>query len=187
MLADLSRYSANRPQNAALAARGRYRPMIRSLPVVASLLLTFSSAAEARPFDVRQFFAGRTEGHGQLSQLLSSSRTLTVQGHGRIGPGGTLILDQTVHGASKQPKQREWQIREISPGQFRGTLSDATGPVTGEIRGNELHLSFKMKGGLDAQQWLVMAEDGRSVQNHMIIKKFGFKVAALEEVIRKLD
>ncbi len=61
------------------------------------------------------------------------------------------------------------------------------GPVSGEVTHNRLHLSFRMKGGFHAQQWLTMEPSGRSVRNVMVVRKFGIPVASLEETIRKLD
>ena len=149
--------------------------------------LSAGSAKAAPRFDARQFFEGKTEGNGELTQLFASTKAIRVEGRGRIEADGTLVLDQIVHGVDDQPKRREWRIRETSPGHYGGTLSDATSAVRGEVRGNMLHLAFTMKGGLSTQQWLVMADDGRSVQNRMTVKKFGLKVASLQETIRKID
>ena len=146
-----------------------------------------SADPAAAPFSPQQFFAGRTEGDGMLRKIMSKPDHVLVHGSGRIEPDSTLVVDQTVLDAAKPPKHRAWRIREIAPGRYAGTLSDAAGPIAGDASGNRLHLHFRMKGGLDAQQWLTLAPDRRSVHNVMRIRKFGMLVATLDETIRKID
>jgi hypothetical protein len=144
-----------------------------------------ASAMEA--FDAIRFFNGKTEGQGVLKVALRSPTTLRVQSRGQIETDGTLSVRQVVSEGDKPARTREWRIRELSPGRYSGTLSDAAGPVAGEATGNRLHLRFRMKGGLDAEQWLTLAPGGRSVNNVMRVRKFGITVASLDETIRKLE
>ena len=141
----------------------------------------------AKPFDAIRFFDGRTEGQGVLKVALRSPATIRVQSRGRVQTDGTLSVRQTVSEGDKPARTREWRIRELSPGRYAGTLSDASGPVAGEAVGNRLHLRFRMKGGLDAEQWLTLAPGGRSAHNVMRVRKFGLTVASLDETIRKLE
>ena len=141
----------------------------------------------AKPFDAIRFFDGRTEGQGVLKVALRSPTTIRVQSRGRVETDGTLSVRQTVAEGAKPARTREWRIRELSPGRYSGTLSDATGPVAGEAVGNRLRLRFRMKGGLDAEQWLTLAPGGRSAHNVLRVRKFGLTVASLDETIRKLD
>jgi hypothetical protein len=136
-------------------------------------------AAPAPSFSAQEFFAGRTEGEGALKTMLSSRHTVRVHGIGHVDPDGTMILDQTVEEQGKSPKQREWRIRTVAAGRYSGTLTDAVGPIAGEVSGNRLHLRFRTKGGFDVQQWLDLAPGGRSARNHMIVRKFGIVVAAV--------
>ena len=142
-------------------------------------------AASAPAFMPGAFFSGQTEGRGSLKKMLSSRESVLVHGTGFMRPDGTLILDQTVDEQGKAPKKREWQISQVAPGRYAGTLTDATGPVVGEVTGNRLHLRFKMKGGLTADQWLMLERGARVAQNHMTFRKFGMVVATLDETIRK--
>ncbi|MGN6278175.1 MAG: DUF3833 family protein [Sphingomonas sp.] len=130
------------------------------------------------------FFAGRTEGHAELKELFHSTKPVHVVGHGRVDHG-TLILDQTVMQQGKKPQQREWRIHQISPGRYAGTLSDATGPVEGDVSGNCLHLSYPMKGGLQVDQLIYLQPGGQSALNRMKITKFGITVASLDETITR--
>ena len=168
---------------------------MRALLLTAPLLLAASAPAPppqapsgaTEAFDAIRFFAGRTEGQGVLKVALRSPATIRVQSRGQVESDGTLSVRQTVSEANKPPRTREWRIRELSPGRYAGTLSDASGPVVGEAVGNRLHLRFRMKGGLDAEQWLTLAPGGRSAQNVMRVRKFGLTVASLDETIRKLE
>jgi hypothetical protein len=166
----------------------------RSL-LAAPLLLTACMAtprleradAAAPAFPVAQFFAGRTQGEGRLAVMMSGPRQVRVSSVGRLAPDGAIILDQSVEEQGKPARTRSWNLREVAPGRFAGTLSDAAGPVAGKADGNRLHLAFPMRGGMEADQWLTLAPDGRSARNVLRVRKFGITVAALEETIRKID
>lgn len=137
-------------------------------------------------FRAEQFFAGRTAGQGSIKIIFKNAEALRVEGFGRMAQDGSLILDQTVWRGQRKPEKRQWRIRPAGTG-YAGTLSDATGPVRGDAKGNLLHLSYPMKGGVQAEQWIYLQPDGRSAVNRMRVTKFGLEVARIEETIRKLD
>ena len=110
---------------------------------------------------------------------------METHGAGRVMGDGTLVLDQRVIDGDKPARQREWRIREIGPGRYSGTLSDAIGPVTGIVAGNCLRLTFRMKGGLSAEQQLWLLANGNTAHNLMTVKKFGLTVAVLDETITR--
>jgi len=156
-------------------------------PVMASAVA--SSRAEQAPgrrFDPRVFFDGRSRGEGRLKVVFRAARLVHVRSEGhREGP--TLVLEQRVAEEGERPRTRTWRIREVAPGRYAGTLSDAAGPVSGATQGNRLHLWFRMKGGLKADQWLTLAPDGCSAHNLMKVRKLGVVVATLDETIRRTD
>lgn len=137
-------------------------------------------------FDPIAFFSGRTIGRGRLQKILSRSLDTLVEGRG-TADHRTLHLEQEVHEGDKPVKRRTWVIAEMSPGNYTGTLTDAEGAVTGETQGNQLHLSFTMKGGLRTEQWLTLSTDGQRATNVMKVRKLGVTVAVLSEEIRRLD
>lgn len=137
-----------------------------------------------RRFDALAFFDGHSEGEGRLKVVLHGGKLVHVRSDGHR-EGGTLVLDQRVEEEGKPARERTWHIRQVSPGRYAGTLSDAAGPVTGETRGDRLHLAFRMKGGLKADQWLTLAPDGQSAHNVLKVRKLGIVVATLEETIRR--
>jgi len=157
------------------------------VPALALVALAPATAARAPAprFDPLVFFDGTSEGDGQLKVLLHKRQSVRVQSRGHVEPDGTLVLVQRVEQAGKPPRTRHWRIREVAPGRYAGTLSDAAGPITGETHGSRLHLAFRMKGGLAAEQWLDLAPDGRSASNVLTVRKFGLRVAVLHETIRR--
>jgi len=138
-------------------------------------------------FDPLAFFAGRTHGDGCLKVLLSRCRKVTVEGSGKAGTDGSLIIDQDVTEGSKPTRHRQWTLKQISPGVFIGVLSDASGPVRAVSYPDRLEIAFGMKGGLRARQVLKLDPSGRVASNHLSIRKLGIVVATLDETISKLD
>lgn len=148
------------------------------------LLLALAAAAA---FDPLTFFAGRTEGRATLKVVLRHTHAVRVHGHGRRQRDGSLILDQTVEEEGKPATTRQWRLHRVGPGRYAGTLTDAVGPVTAEVRGNRLHIRYRAKGKVGIEQWLTLAPDGRSADNRLTATKLGIPVARLHETIRKLD
>lgn len=144
-------------------------------------------ARESPVFSVEQFFLGRTAGQGSLKIRFKEAQTIRVEGRGWAGPDGALVLDQIVWRDDRPAEKRQWRLRPIGPGRYAGSLSDAAGPVQGEVRGNLLHLNYPMKGGVHAEQWIYLQTDGQTALNRMAITKFGITVARLDETIRKID
>ncbi|MGI4875943.1 MAG: DUF3833 family protein [Janthinobacterium lividum] len=159
-----------------------------SVPVV--LFATTALAAHVAPplpspiFDPARFFAGATHGTGSLKVMASRRAPVDVEGHGKVD-GDVLTLDQVVREGDKPPTKRRWTFRPLGDGRYAGTLSDAAGPVAGDVTGNRLHLHFRMKGGIVADQLLDLAPDGQSAHNRMSFRKFGILVGRLDETIRR--
>lgn len=145
-----------------------------------------ATASAARPFLPERFFAGRLDGAGTLKIVLHAPTTTHVTSVGRVGADGILLLDQHIEQQGKPARDRQWRIRPLGNGRYAGTLTDASGPVTGEVEGNRLHLGFPMKGGMRVDQWLTLSSDGQVAQNHLIVRKLFVTVATLEETIRKV-
>lgn len=143
-------------------------------------------AATTPIFSPQGFFAGQTRGDGVLRIALSHARPVHVRGEGHLETDGTLVLVQRVTEGDKTPRTRTWHLHPAGTGQFSGTLSDAIGPVTADVQGNRLHLQFTAKGGLRIEQWLYLQPGGQIALNRMIVRKFGVRVAALSETIRRV-
>jgi hypothetical protein len=173
--------------------------MFRSTGAKAALLglvaLAGCSASQpgeelARPqptFDVAAFFAGRTHGDATLKIMFKDPEPVRVEGLGRAGADGALILDQVVTRGTRPPEKRQWRFRALGANRYAGTLTDATGPVAADVQGNMLHLRYRMKDGVTAEQWIYLQPGGRAALNRMRLTKFGMTVGRLDETIRKLD
>lgn len=144
-------------------------------------------ALAAATFDPLTFFAGRTEGIGRLRIMLHHAHAVHVDGDGRLQPDGSLILDQRVTRQGEAATTRQWHLRQVAPGRYAGTLTDAVGPVTAETRGDRLHLAYRTKGRVRIEQWLTLLPDGRAAANRLTAHRLGVRVARLDETIRKLD
>ena len=160
---------------------------VLALPLVLIAAPAPSAPAEATAFPLVRFFEGRTEGRGVLKVMLKARVPIRVESRGRVEPDGSLLLVQEIKEGEKPARTRSWRMREVSPGRFVGALTDAVGPAQAEARGNRLRITYRMKGGLDVEQWLTLAPGGRSAHNSMKVGKFGLPVATLDETIRKLD
>ncbi len=144
------------------------------------------AAVSVPAFDPVRFFSGSTEGVGQLKKVFSSAHRTLVHGRGTVRADGVLVLDQQVEEQGEAIRMRQWQLRQISPGHFRGTLSDASGPVSADARGGNLAIHYTMSGGLAVDLVLTLDASGQSAHNVMKVTKFGMTVATLDETIRRV-
>lgn len=159
----------------------------RFLTIVFALaagLVTPASAAGERERDPLGFFEGRTESVSTVKIILKKPYNSRAIGIGKISADGSLLLVQRVEGEGA-PKTRRWHIRQVGPGRFAGTMTEAAGPVSIEEIDGRYRFRFKMHGGLSVEQWVTPAADGRSASNRVTVRKFGIKVGQAEGVIRK--
>jgi hypothetical protein len=68
---------------------------------------------------------------------------------------------------------------------IQGRLTDAEGPVTITLDGPRAVIAYRTPDGVSIHQQLALQPDGRTVLNHLEARKFGVRVATLEETIRK--
>ena len=137
-------------------------------------------------FDPTQFFAGATHGQGTLDVRVGSDRQVTVEGQGRAEPDGTFRLEQTVTYGDGSVEQRVWLLRRVDSTHFAGALSDASGDVTAEVRGNLFHLRYRIRHpAVYMEQWLYLQPGGRRVQNLAQVTVLGIPWARLSETITR--
>lgn len=161
------------------------RTAVLLLPLLFASCAGAPAPQPAPVFDVAGFFGGASHGEGRLTILFRSPVTVRVRSVGRATADGTLVVEQAVAEGAKPVRRRSWRIRQVAPGRYAGSLSDAAGPVTGVVEGNRLTLSFRMTGGMDARQWLLLQPGGRVARNRLEVRKWGVRVAVLDEVITK--
>lgn len=155
------------------------------MPAAALTAIAFAGTpATSRPVDPLSFFSGRTVGTGVLKVIFRKRETTHVVGTGSVS-GNELVLRQIVRVGGDAPRTREWRIGRDGASHIAGTLTDASGPVTGSIGANRLVLDYPMKGGLQVHQVIRFRPDGQSADNQMEIRKFGIEVSHLDEIIRR--
>jgi len=150
------------------------------------LALALAIAQPAPAFNPVAFFRGRTHGAGQLRIIFQQPKAMSVDSFGREEPNGDLVLQQVVNEPGKAPRTRYWRLRRTGPVSYAGTLTDAAGPVRIEAVRGQIRIRYKGKDHLDFEQWLTPAGP-RRIDNRMKVKRFGFTVAHLDEVITKAD
>jgi hypothetical protein len=132
------------------------------------------------------FFQGVTEGTGTLKVIMHNPTATRSVGRGEIEPDGSLSLVQRVDDG-RPPHLRHWRIRQIAPGHFSGSMSEASGPVMIDQVDSRYRFRFKMSGGMWVEQWLTPLADGRSATTDMTVRKFGMTVASGHGVVRKIS
>lgn len=172
-------------QNRDLRVHRPFFLSILAIAFVAALGLPGSVGAE-RLHDPLRFFEGRTEMVSTVKVIGRISYRSRTLGRGEIRPDGTLHLVQRVQDEGQRPHDRKWRIRQIAPGHFSGTMSEAKGPVTVEEIAGRYRFRFKMKGNLSIEQWLTPLPDGKSARSKITIRKLGMKVATSKGTIRRL-
>jgi hypothetical protein len=160
-------------------------------PQPGTLFLTFAATFAAllllQAAGPEQFFVGHTEGEGRVSVILSGSHAVRAHSRGRIERGGALVIDQVVEEEGAPARRRTWRLVRSGGNTLTGTITDADGPVTGEVNGNVLHLRYRSSEGPSVEQWITLDRGGRTAHNRMTFRRFGFSVATLEEAIRRVD
>ena len=161
--------------------------LLRSAALLGAVSCAGSSvlAGPAQSFDPITFFTGATESSGSLKQAFSSAKATRVTGFGAMRGSGEFVLDQTVNIHGEKAQTRQWQLRQIAPGRFGGTISDGKGPVTIDVAGNRLLIKYTMTGGLKVSSVLTIEAGGRSGHNVTVVKKWGMTAATLSETISK--
>ena len=143
-------------------------------------------ASEPGPaFDPVAFFTGPSHGDGQLDQIMKGVRTVTVDSVGKPEANGSLTLTQRIAMQGDPPRTRVWRLKQIAPGRYAGSLTDASGPVETVAIGRAIRIRYPMKGGLMVEQWLTALPGGRAIDNRLTVTKWGMRVATLRERIEK--
>lgn len=153
-------------------------------PALLSLLLLVQAPVAQGP---EYFFVGRTESTGSVSIALSGRHAVRDRSTGRIAPGNVLVLNQVVEEQGKPARSRIWSLARTADNRIVGTISDARGPVTGEVRGNVIHLRYQSMEGPGVEQWITIDPGRRTAQNRMVFRRLGLTLATVESVVRRVD
>ena len=119
--------------------------------------------------------------------ILAGRHGVRDRARGRRDASGALLLDQIVEEEGKPARRRIWRLVRGGGNRVTGTISDARGAVSGELQGNVLHLRYRLAEGASVEQWITLQPGGRTATNRMTFSRFGFRVATVETVIRKVE
>ena len=162
---------------------------LAALPLASMAFLAVSPnlVAAQQKFDALRFFEGRTESVSTIKLVMKRPYKSRSIGRGEIKSDGTLHLVQRVEDEGKPPHDRRWHIRQVEPGKFTGTMSEAKGPVTIDEVGGRYRFRFKMKGNVSVEQWVTPMPGGKTASSKVTIRKMGITVGQSEGTIRRLD
>lgn len=135
--------------------------------------------------DPMRFFEGRTESESTVKIIMRKAYRSRTIGDGRI-EDGVLHLVQHVRQDGKAPYDRRWRVRQVGPGRFTATMSEASGPVTVEQVGDDYRFRFKMKGNLSVEQWLMPLPGGTAARSKLTVRKLGIVVGRSQGTVRKI-
>ena len=162
------------------------KPLCLALAPLTFLSLRPAAAAVQPPSDPFRFYEGVTDTTGTLKVLMHSPVHTHAVSRGELRPDGTLSLVQRVEDEGTQPYVRQWLVRQVSPGHFVGTMSQASGPVTIDQMGNRYRFRFRMSGGIAVEQWLTLLPNGNEATSSISVHKYGIPVASSEGMVRKI-
>lgn len=154
--------------------------------VLISLAFPIAPAKAERMPEPLRFFEGRTELLSLVKVAMKKPYSSKTLGRGQILSDGSLSLVQQVNEQGKPTSHRRWLIRQVSPGRYTGTMSEALGPVLIQQIGGKFLFRFKVKGKLAVEQWITPLPGGKSARSKVTVKKLGVRVATSEGMIRKL-
>lgn len=160
---------------------------VRSIAVALVISLAAAPCAAALPNNPLSFFEGRTESVSTVKIVAKKPFRSRAIGKGQIKSDGSLELIQRVEDEGQQPRERRWHMRQVSPGHYTGTMSEAAGPVTVEEIEGRYRFRFRMQGSVAVEQWLTPLPDGRSARSVTSIRKYGIRVGGSDGYVRKLD
>jgi Protein of unknown function (DUF3833) len=132
-----------------------------------------------------KFFEGRTVGQSIVKITMRKAFSSRTIGNGQIASDGTLHLVQQVEEDGRKRFQRIWRVKQVAPGRFTGTMSEAVGPVSVDEVGNRYRFRFRLKGGVSVEQWLTPLPDGMSAKSEMTVRKFGMIVGRSSGTIKR--
>ena len=163
---------------------GHARKFAAGSIICAAILPVTADAGIRQPL---RFFEGRTEMQAVVKVIMKKPYRSRTLGTGRIMGDGSLALLQQVYDEGQAPEQRRWKVKQVGPGRYAGTMTEAVGPVAVDEVDGRYRFKFKMKGDLFVEQWLTPAPDGNSAQSKLTVRKFGMKVASSTGYVRRIS
>ena len=160
------------------------RILLAALPIAMVGASAAAGSSSDNSTDPMRFFEGRTESISTVKLMMKKPYNSRTTGEGEI-KNGVLHLVQRVHEEGKPPYDRQWRMRQVAPGRFSGTMSEAKGPVTVDEVDGRFRFRFKLKGNISIEQWLMPMPGGKTARSNLTIRKFGMVVGRSTGTVRK--
>jgi len=103
---------------------GHARKFAAGAIICAAILPVSADAGIRQPL---RFFEGRTEMQAVVKVIMKKPYRSRTLGTGRIMGDGSLALLQQVYDEGQAPEQRRWKVKQVGPGRYAGTMTEAVG------------------------------------------------------------
>ena len=101
---------------------GHARKFVGGAVICAAILPASADAGFRQPL---RFFEGRTEMQAVVKVIMKKPYRSKTLGQGRILGDGSLALLQEVYDEGQAPEQRRWKVKQVAPGRYSGTMTEA--------------------------------------------------------------
>lgn len=142
-------------------------------------------------FAPREFFNGHLTAHGVVknrSGEVTRYFTATIDASWE-GNKGTLAERFEFNDGEVQ--FRTWTLTPTGPNKYNATAGDVVGIGTAQISGNAMQVDYVLeidyrgkKMNLDVEDWMWRVDE-KTVINHSILRKWGFRVGSIQIAIIK--
>lgn len=165
--------------------------LLSSLLVACSQVVVKDYRDQQPALDLREYFSGRTDAWGMFQDRSGKVlKRFHVLIDGRM-EGAQLVLDERFSYSDGSTQQRIWRLREISPGQWRGSAGDVVGEAVGEVAGNTLRWRYELLLPVDDgvyqvhfDDWMYLLDE-QTLVNRSFMSKLGVELGQVTLFFRK--
>ena len=149
-------------------------------------------AAAVPRFEPEKFFEGPVRSWGVIESRSGKPRSrLRAELMGRRA-GPEVVVTQNFTFEDGRTQQRVWKIRRVDEHRYEASADDVIGPAPGYASGNAFQWEYTLQlrpgnflSRVRMQHWMYLLDDGETLLNRVVIRKFGFVVAQTTEYFRK--
>ncbi len=149
--------------------------------------------AKASPkLEPDKYFEGPVRSWGVIETRSGAPRTqlrATLFGQRE---GQEMVLTQDFTFADGRTLERVWRFRRREEGRYSATADGVIGAAVGIASGNSFHWEYMLElrpgnplSRVRMQHWMYLLDDGETLLNRVVIRKFGIVVGQVTEYFRK--